>query len=223
MYFLVDTDNKIIFGWSAKCGCSHIKKLFHFLKNTHSIGLHDISTYGRLPIKHEEFKIILIIRNPYDRIVSGFLEKYHHKHGNFIRKWKHQPLTFSNFLNELDTHSTNRLIEKHHFCPQLSEEWKDSITPHKIYDIKSIDYKYIQSLYNTQIPQDILNFRGGHENKNTEICTLDKIYDLEQHIYINTKPTTSQFFNENLTNIINKFYKKDFDFFTKHNFYYSLT
>ena len=60
MYFLVDNENKIIFGWSAKCGCSHIKKLFHFLKNTPSIGLHDRSTYRRLPIKHSEFKIILI-------------------------------------------------------------------------------------------------------------------------------------------------------------------
>jgi len=31
MYFLVDNDKQIIFGWSAKCGCSHIKNIFWFL------------------------------------------------------------------------------------------------------------------------------------------------------------------------------------------------
>ena len=33
MYFLVDNKKKIIFGWSAKCGCSHIKYIYYFLQN----------------------------------------------------------------------------------------------------------------------------------------------------------------------------------------------
>ena len=33
MYFLVDNKNKVIFGWSAKCGCCHIKQIFWFLQN----------------------------------------------------------------------------------------------------------------------------------------------------------------------------------------------
>jgi hypothetical protein len=31
MYFLIDDNKKIIFGWSAKCGCSHVKYMFKFL------------------------------------------------------------------------------------------------------------------------------------------------------------------------------------------------
>ncbi len=33
MYFFVDYENKIIFGWSAKCGCTHIKAIIRFLIN----------------------------------------------------------------------------------------------------------------------------------------------------------------------------------------------
>ena len=32
MHFLVDTNKQIIFGWSAKCGCSHIKEIYWFLQ-----------------------------------------------------------------------------------------------------------------------------------------------------------------------------------------------
>ena len=37
MFFLVDTNKKIIFGWSAKCGCSHIKTIFWFLQSDNFI------------------------------------------------------------------------------------------------------------------------------------------------------------------------------------------
>ena len=33
MLFFVDKKNLIIFGWSAKCGCTHIKFLYYFLQN----------------------------------------------------------------------------------------------------------------------------------------------------------------------------------------------
>ena len=32
MLFITDEINKVIFGWSAKSGCSHIKKIFWYLK-----------------------------------------------------------------------------------------------------------------------------------------------------------------------------------------------
>ena len=33
MYFLIDNKNLIIFGWSAKCACTHIKSIYYFLQN----------------------------------------------------------------------------------------------------------------------------------------------------------------------------------------------
>jgi hypothetical protein len=32
MFFLVNKNNNVIFGWSAKAGCSHVKNLFYFLQ-----------------------------------------------------------------------------------------------------------------------------------------------------------------------------------------------
>ena len=32
MFFLVDNNRKVIFGWSAKCGCSHVKIIYWFLQ-----------------------------------------------------------------------------------------------------------------------------------------------------------------------------------------------
>ena len=86
MYFLIDNKNKIIFGWSAKCGCSHIKRIFWFYnkgiipKNVH------VGSYNKLPNNIENYTIIIISRNPYKRLVSGFLNNY--KIGTGLRqKW----------------------------------------------------------------------------------------------------------------------------------------
>lgn len=49
MYFLLDFQRNIIFGWSAKCGCSHVKNLFHFLQNNR---IHNLITDLSL---HEEY------------------------------------------------------------------------------------------------------------------------------------------------------------------------
>lgn len=103
MYFLLDFQRNIIFGWSAKCGCSHVKNLFHFLQNNRihnlitDLSLHEEynewlvhnETYNSLPmfIPHTT-KILLFIRNPYKRLVSGFLNKYNPKNNLYFIEWK---------------------------------------------------------------------------------------------------------------------------------------
>ena len=77
MFFLVDDTNKILFGWSAKCGCTHIKHIYWFLQNVHkSLEKPHYGTYNKLPENTEDYTIIIICRSPYKRLVSGFLEKY---------------------------------------------------------------------------------------------------------------------------------------------------
>lgn len=221
MFFLVDSVRKIAFGWSAKCGCTHIKNLYHFLiTGKPATNIHN-GSYGKLPHDHKDYKIIIIIRNPYDRIVSGFLDKYKHGSGAFRSKAKSlDPLTFTKFVNELDTNGTGSIIDTHHFCPQLSENWNDDIIIHKIYDIKNIDYKYIESLYGIVIPKEVLNFRGNHENKNTDTHNFENLFDVHNMLYKFSKTKTSEFFNLDLANKVTKFYKKDIEFFNKHNFIY---
>jgi hypothetical protein len=85
MHFLVDLKKKVIFGWSAKSGCSHVKNLFFYLtKGTINNKLHNGGESHNLPDNIEEFIIFLFIRNPYKRVVSGFLDKYSDG-GQFIK------------------------------------------------------------------------------------------------------------------------------------------
>jgi len=101
MYFLIDNKNKIIFGWSAKCGCSHIKNIFWFLQNNNTDNkIHITEEYNSIPDDIENYTTIIINRNPYKRIISGFLDKYK-SNGQFRKLWKYDKLTFSMFVDEL--------------------------------------------------------------------------------------------------------------------------
>lgn len=224
MYFMTNEKHKVIFGWSAKCGCSHIKKIFLFLNNTKYINnyVHIQITYGKLPKNIENYKVILIIRNPYKRIISGFLDKYK-KNGSYFKDWKtNLPLTFTNFVDKLI--EPNTIINKHHFTQQLSEEFNDIIRTHKeliIYDIEKIDYKYIETIFNTIIPLELINFKGGHEYKPSEI--LDKyVFDLLQTEYDKFKPLTKCFYNDIIKEKVYNYYKVDFEFFKEKGFIYDI-
>lgn len=201
MYFLVDKKKKVIIGWSAKCGCSHIKKIFWFLQNNKEDNkIHLSRDSSKLPNDIENYITILIIRNPYDRIVSGFLDKYK-QNGGFRKLWKHEELTFTKFVDELIL-NTWTMIDLHHFTPQTTEDFdKNIILKSKelyIYDIASIDYKYIESIYNKIIPENLLLFRGGHENKN--------------------KTDIKSFYNEDIKTKVYNFYLNDFIFFKDFNY-----
>ena len=192
MYFLIDKKRKIIFGWSAKCGCSHVKKLFYFLSDIKEPANLHADSYNKLPKRHYKYKIIIFIRNPYERIVSGFLNKYK-DHGEFIHQWdKTKKLTFENFVNELiKGYSLGDTINKHHFIPQLSEEWDNSIDIYNIFDIKNINYKFLEQLFNKKIPNYIIAFRGKHERKDLPKYIKHKyVFQLLQREYagFKTKP-----------------------------------
>jgi len=122
MYFLVDSTNKVIFGWSAKCGCTHIKTLFYYLTNDNPFfQVHRPHSYASLPSDYVNYNIIIITRNPYDRIVSGFRDKYL---GNIIplKGYDYTTLTFNEFTTEMEKNGLAN-IDYHHFTRQLSERW----------------------------------------------------------------------------------------------------
>lgn len=227
MFFIKDTVNKIMIGWSAKCGCSHIKKIYYYL-TTDNIDshIHTTKDYNRMGIIDDEYKILIFIRNPYERLVSGFLDKYK-KDGSFINTWdSNVPLTFSNFVDELIKNDYKQ-INRHHFTPQLSESWHNKIINHKnlkVYDINNIDYNYIEKLYNKKIPKELLNFRGDHVNKK-EIFDYgqdNKIYDLLQNDYENKRPLSKNFYNDDIKKKVFEFYKNDFEYFKSIEFDYDI-
>jgi hypothetical protein len=215
MYFLVDEKNKIVFGWSAKCGCSHIKTIFNYLNNIETTHLH-VNTYNKLPEKIEEYTTILITRNPYKRLISGFLDKYK-TNGLFRKLWKYPTITFSQFVNELMKNSYE-MIDYHHFTPQTSEMFTINVLNSKsikCYDIHHIDYSYIETLYNKKIPDFILSKKFGHEKKIKGKEIKHPVYNLNMDTYINYDVNINYFYNEELQQKVYHFYKQDFLFFEK--------
>jgi len=224
MYFLVDTEKNVIFGWSAKCGCSHIKRIFKFLKyneiNTSMI--HD-GTYNELPDNIENYTIVIIARNPYKRIISGFLDKYK-KNGEFRYLWKSNNITFFMFLEKL-IEKNWEIIDRHHFIPQTEEAFDYKIKNAKCikcYDISNIDYNFIENLYNIKILEIVLNKKEGHEREKYNE-TFDKpVYDLNIDDYCDFNIDINLFYNEEIKNKIYNFYKNDFDFFNELKINYTI-
>jgi hypothetical protein len=213
MYFLVDDKNKVVFGWSTKCGCSHIKTIFYFLTGQDKI-IHTIDDMMELPENIENYNTIIFCRNPYERIVSGFLEKYK-KNGQLRIIWKHKDINFTLFVDELIKNDW-KMVEHHHFTQQTSEKFEFRILKSKtikFFDIKNINYQYIENLFDKKISDNILNKRYGHERKIYDNTINNYIYDLNIDEYFESNVDLKYFYNNNIKNKIFNFYKQDFEFF----------
>jgi hypothetical protein len=224
MFFIINEEKKIIFGWSAKCGCSHVKKIIHYLKNGQIDNkIHDPKTeVNILPDNLDSYEIILFIRNPYKRLISGFIDKYN-KNGQCNYLWNIDlKLTFSNFVDKLIENSN--VIDVHHFTPQTNEDFNKNIQYHKnliIYDIEKINYSYLEMKFNKKIPKELIEFRGGHERPITKIIKKP-VYDLLIEEYYNYTPIARSYYNNKIINKVNKYYKNDFIFLKEKGFIYTI-
>lgn len=227
MHFIVDDEYKVIFGWSAKCGCSHIKRIFRLLKYNITSGtsyeIHKLKNYT-LPNDIENYTTIIICRNPYKRLVSGFLDKYKFN-GEFRHMWKYKYITFSAFVYELLKSNWN-VVEKNHFAPQISDNFdKNKILKSKCikcYDIENIDYNFIEKIYNKKIPLDILNKKEGHERKKYTNNYSGYVYNMYMYKYYNYNVDIKYFYDTKLKEQVHKFYEQDFIFFNEFGFNYEL-
>jgi hypothetical protein len=225
MFFLVDNKNKVIFGWSPKCGCSRAKKIFGFLQNNTIINdghTHTGNDSQPLPNDIENYITIIFSRNPYKKIISGFLDKYR-KNGEFRHLWKHNKITFYTFVDELIKNDRN-MIEPHHFEPQTGGHYNTNILRSKclkIYDIEHIDYSFIENLYHKKIPYELLKFDlMGHERKKFNNTFEGPVYDLDMDEYYDYNVDIKYFYDEEIKNKVYNFYRNDFLFFNHHGIYY---
>lgn len=223
MYFLIDKQRNVIFGWSAKCGCSHIKNLFNYLTNISTNIIHHTGSYQSLPFLIQKYTLIIFSRNPFKRLVSGFLDRYK-GNGNLRHKWKYNKITFEMFVNELIKNNYN-MIERHHFTPQTSEKFNlnkiHSSRLIKFFDIENIDYEFIEKLYNKKITDQVKSFRGDHlrsENIKNKEPINNYVYNLDMEKYINHKVDYKYFYNRELKQKVFYFYKNDFIFFKMFNY-----
>lgn len=214
MYFLINHKKKIIFGWSAKCACSFIKRYFYQLNDIDDTKLIDIhyGSHGLLNFDTKEYKIILFVRNPYKRLVSAFIDKYAKKKYTI----NINNLTFEKFINEMNKNGL-KYIEKHHFPPQFSEAFIPNLNIHRIYDINNIDYKYINNLFNKEIDIAKISRADNNDNHKT-LYDYDKNYmafqiPIDSLNNMEKKPNYKCFFNKEIKDKVDNFYKIDLNNF----------
>jgi len=229
MHFIVDKIKKCIVGWSAKCGCTHIKYWMYYLlkkeryNNDSNIEeLHTFFGWDSLPRDFLDFTLVLIVRDPYKRLVSGFLDKYA-SYTHCYHRWNpNVSLTFANFVRELETNSWIH-IDQHHFTPQSSDAFDFERIKHHpkmhIFDIEKIDYTLFECIYNTKIPEDVICYKGSHIKKNT-IHMKQNVSHLDASLYNSYLVPFTFFYNKEIKDSVYQFYKKDFDFFREYGFHF---
>jgi Sulfotransferase family len=133
MFFLVSHKYKFLMGWSAKSGCSSVK---HWYLDVHGVDKSQLgmpvykaigyanTQYTRLdwnnPGLYQDYRKYAVVRNPYSRVVSGFVNKYIIENRLPNRGWR----TFNQFLQMLSEDAEFTTVDTHHFTPQFSEAYR---------------------------------------------------------------------------------------------------
>jgi hypothetical protein len=166
------------------------------------------------------------MRNPYKRIISGFIEKYTSE-GSLYNEGKKisadGDLTFAKFVDVLIEDNFSK-INKHHFTQQLSEEFDEKLKKHNfvvVYDISNIDYYFIEKLYEKKIPEHII-CKKFSETLCSENKFNEPVYNLDPELYKMYSVATGFFYNEELKEKIHDFYLDDFNFLENNGFNYDL-
>lgn len=217
MYFLINTRYRVAFGWSAKCGCTMVKSLFFELSGVFMPNVHGAWLWAGLPPDGGGFEVIVFARNPYERLVSGFLDKY----GRSRELEASDPLpeegatSFSRFVRWLEqegmrTRSPNFV---HHFTPQLSEAWLDSMPVAKVYDIKAIDHEYLQARFESTIAPRERRMNAGAPVAGQR--TGAGLLPISQLANLAVVPEYASFYDAETKAAVARIYRRDLEFFRR--------
>ncbi len=166
--------------------------------------------HTQLPKDVSDYTVIFFVRNPYKRVVSAYLDRF--------RKFYNIKYCFRNFL-KIDP----QLIDYHHFCPQLSEQYDSDkpgdkhLEPTHVYDIENIDYTLINSLFGvTGInKKDIL--QGPHTSSYDPICFK---FVGDDSLLLDV-PRYQYFYDNQIQEDVENIYKRDIDMFEKWGLVYT--
>lgn len=226
MYFLVSNDDKFLIGWSAKVGCTAIKRWY-----SKALGLdlanekiHDLIGYGNTPFTsidlyppghYLDYKKICIIRNPFSRLVSGYVNKYVIEN-DYERYFE----TFEEFVSVLLKDRFFIKINKHHFTAQTSEafkkfkkrKWKWDL----IVDVDSLSSEI--GTINKLVGKDV-DISHPNVTPYQEIIRPDKpAYLMKADEIIKNIPPYQSFYNEEIVKKVRAKYISDFLYFKKWGF-----
>lgn len=231
--YWINDEKKIILIWSPKCACTSIHD--GFIRNVSEITVNKDprklaeeykyvkGDYSKIDDKHKNYFIYWGIRNPYDRIVSCYINKfilYKNKRLNennlegFSRNLlKHIGIDYNNLtFNKLlygiqDLMSKNAQIN-HHFNTQVNIKNYNKIKNYPnlfLFDIKNIPEIFGNKKLNmTKYSNNIVS---------TDLCNM-KAKDIKINML-----SKKNFINSN--ELIKRIYEQDYQIFEKHNIIYS--
>lgn len=220
MHFVVLHDAKIIIFWSAKCGATSLKFiLLKYLGDTQTVG-HTHQKFNKYNLQNKQpdldrvknYKLVVLLRNPYDRLVSGFINKY-------VNGEYQTPKNIGNFADFVNTMSNNKQIMNNvHFVPQTSGPGWELL--------KKLGNPPIDLLLETHQVNEIakllgLEMESVHRNKtkktNLPLTDVSQLFNLNlddlRKINRTQSYNTSQFFNKKLQADADKIYHNDLEFF----------
>ena len=232
MHYLIDEKNKIVFGHSAKCACSHLKKIFAWYAGMNfesNFKLNLFSYKGLKDMEHDvsEYTLIYFIRNPYKRAVSSFVNVHHGNHKIQTEKLcliHNMPpnlvITYSpSFISYLSVISLlpNNSLEHHH-APQTREKFIEGVSPNKVFDIESIDYDYLNNLYGKTLPDE---YKGKVNSSEYQESSENNAY-ISYHKLPKPCPNYRTFYTPATKELVERLYEKDFKLFKEWEFDYSI-
>lgn len=226
MYVIYDDENKIAIWWSAKCGCTTIKYIYYkIIKNYEHIlfekdcnydleSLHFV--YQNFDFSKLYYKNILIVRNPYLRILSTYKEKYLSKKVDY----GYNDLNFEKFIELLydkyiiyKYNKDSQILDLHHTTPQFSEEYNNLIDYCNLNNIQfKFDKIYKLEEFNIDNQKDFIsNFNNCINNIETDVKQNKS----------NSQDFIS-YYNERLKKYVYEIYKNDFDILKLYNINYDI-
>jgi len=222
MYPIYIHEYKITIWWSAKCGCSTIKEIIYnkiLKKNIENIHFE----YLNFNPDYLNYKNIIIVRNPIDRIISCFINKYKiYVDEHFKKKF--------NFKEFIDANNDNNIkfYDIHHTTPQFSEEYNnlynycnensicfkfDKII--KLEDFNAVDFA--KEYFNVD-----LNINISFNKTNKSDLFVQDAYLSYDILDLNEIPSYKSFLNEDIIKKIKYIYKIDYENFNNYNIDYDL-
>lgn len=224
MHFIVDRKYQVVFGFNLKCGSSHIKKIIRYLAHNEIVtNPHSEKDWNNpLPVRIELYTVILIVRNPYERLVAGFLDRY----SNETNAWKDPPITFQTFVDALET-TQWETIDPRCFAPQTSEWFQKyhllKSKCLKIYDHADIDFLFLERIYKRPIPNHLKHWKKPCSKK-TPVNTFPKFLgNLDIRCYSEYTIPFRCFYNPSIQAKVESIYQDDFSFFKERSFPYHTT
>ena len=234
MYYYISHKRKTIVTHIAKNGCESLRYL---LLKDENIFKEEMDIWNKMTqniihnphhvryfITQKNYKLITIVRDPYRRLVSGYVDKILGNNYNYLQFCKNimqfyrrdfndkRRVTFEEFVNYVVAHKNYHAMDEH-FKPQ---SYCYHLNMPKNTIMKLEDIKPIKEFFDEQgFTQNFINYNKEIISRHykTQIDNNEKVHNKTAD-YFNkfdkTIPKYEYFLTEELKEKIYNFYKKDF-------------